>query len=138
MLLAHLDTPDFLSTYFPQIGEMEELFATLAAAFRDAAERNRRMRDWAAHAESLRDRLLPAPDTSFFQAPGGRAIVEMTIPGLSSSFDRNAMVFPGTHKEHRSRSRKGPTLANTAIAARRWEWRLRPHIRPFSAAVRDC
>lgn len=80
MLLAHLDTPDFLSTYFPQIGEMEELFAMLAAAFRDAAERNRRMRDWAAQAESLRERLLPAPDTGYFQAPGGHATVEMTIP----------------------------------------------------------
>lgn len=56
-IVAHINAPDFMATYFPQIAEMELLFATLASAFRDAAERNSRMRDWADQAEFLRDRF---------------------------------------------------------------------------------
>lgn len=52
-ILQQIDAPDFIATYFPQIGQMEAIFAALAAAFEAAMERNRRMRDWAAEAERL-------------------------------------------------------------------------------------
>ncbi|AOW24568.1 hypothetical protein AVM11_12130 [Sphingomonas melonis TY] len=56
-IVQHIDAPEFLSTYFPQIAEMEELFATLASAFREAAERHRRTREWVGQDEALRDRF---------------------------------------------------------------------------------
>lgn len=60
-LLAQIDAPDFLPTYFPQIGEMQALFEAFAAAFAAASERHRRMRDWAREAEDLHVRFGGAP-----------------------------------------------------------------------------
>ena len=67
-IVRHVDAPEFLSTYFPQLTELEGLFATLASAFLEAADRNRLMREWAERTEALRDRfrfgstrLLAAP-----------------------------------------------------------------------------
>ena len=60
-ILAQIDAPDFLSIYFPQIDAMRNLFAALAAAFAEAAERNRKMRDWATEAETLRLRFGSEP-----------------------------------------------------------------------------
>lgn len=56
-IVRHVDAPGFLSTYFPQIVELEELFATLASAFREAADRHRSTREWAEQAKVLRDRF---------------------------------------------------------------------------------
>lgn len=52
-ILQQIDAPDFLATYFPQIGQMEEMFEALRAAFAQAAERNGRMNEWATEAERL-------------------------------------------------------------------------------------
>lgn len=66
-LLAQINEPNFISTYFPQIGEMQALFEAFAAAYSAAAERHRRMREWAMEAENLQlrfsdlsYRLIPA------------------------------------------------------------------------------
>lgn len=60
-LLAQIDAPDFLSTHFPQIGEMQALFEAFAAAFAAALERHRRVREWATEAEDLHVRFGGAP-----------------------------------------------------------------------------
>lgn len=52
-LLGHIDSPDFMSTYFPQIDAMHGLFESLRDAFIEAAERNSAMRNWAREAETL-------------------------------------------------------------------------------------
>lgn len=60
-ILQQIDAPDFLLTYFPQIDELEALFAMLSAAFVEASERSRRMEAWAAEAEQLRIRFAGEP-----------------------------------------------------------------------------
>lgn len=60
-LLAQIDAPEFITTYFPQIGEMQALFEAFAAAFSSAAERHRRMREWAMEAENFHLRFEGAP-----------------------------------------------------------------------------
>lgn len=68
-VLAKVDASDFLPTYFPQLVEMEELFALLAAELREAVDRNRRMRAWASQADALNTRFrLSAPDLLIVEA----------------------------------------------------------------------
>lgn len=60
-ILQQIDAPDFIETYFPQIGEMEALFAVLSTAFAEASALSHRMEAWAAEAEQLHIRFVGEP-----------------------------------------------------------------------------
>ncbi|ANC92940.2 labile enterotoxin output A [Azospirillum humicireducens] len=60
-ILEHIDAPDFMVTYFPQLQAMEALFKQLREAFDGAVARNRAMHEWAEKAETLRLRFGGGP-----------------------------------------------------------------------------
>jgi len=60
-ILQQINASDFVATYFPQIGQMEAVFAALAAAFKEAEERKRKMHEWASEAEQLHIRFAGEP-----------------------------------------------------------------------------